>query len=45
MEENKISYIVASNVRSLIKQANDLSIDKQNIISIISVKDAVYLVY
>lgn len=45
MEEDKIRYLVAPNMRGIIKQANDAKLTKDDIISIIAIKDAVYLVY
>lgn len=45
MENNGLRYMVAPNIRGLIKQANEAALTKEDIISIVQVKDAVYLVY
>lgn len=49
MEENKqktlIHCIIGSNVRDIVKQANELKLDKNNIISMFVLRDQVYLTY
>jgi hypothetical protein len=42
---NKLNVLTASNVRDIIKQANDIGITKDNFISLVSNNNQWFLIY
>lgn len=44
-KKNTLSCIVASTVRSLINQTNELSIPREDILTIVNINNILYLLY